>query len=328
MHQSGKSINYCFDGDEDTSKWGIIATEETDASTHNSAIKINPGQSISIFVEKDSTKPAQKVQFDWNKHGSNPAIFDLTFLIDNNDKSIENDKNSEWIKTDNFQMDDNETHNLTWRFDLKDNWKRMNPNLWNSSCWIDNVLLDGSKIIREHRINVTKISIKPEMGKLNQSYRYVVNFDGLDESDIDSIRLDFSDDTGMKRSPANYTIHCNKSYCVFDINGFPLLDNYLGYIRYNIIYKNVTLIEGNGPQIVVTASKIRRTCEPNGKCNYILSARSSLCPTNFTLCYKDGEIWNKLETYEYNSCPELKSFECINHPMYETLKVVNGCECG
>ena len=327
LSQSSESIQYGFEPNEDMNKWGTIVTEETDAFTHNYAMKINPSQSITIFVQKDSTRAAQKVQFNWNKHGGNPAIFDLNFFIDNEAKSIENDKRNEWIKTNNFQMNNNRTHNLTWCFSLNDNWKGMRPKLWNSSCWIDNVDLNGSKIVGEQIINVTNVHIIPEKGELSQKYRYIVNFDGLDESNINSIRLDLSDASGVTRMPAKYPNYCNESSCEFDIDGFSLLDNYLGYIKYAIISNNLSLIEGNGPQIIVMLGEPKQLCKVNDGCSYIVSARSSQCPTNITLCYKDAEIWTKLETFRYNSCPEWKSFESINHPRYQAVKVVNGCEC-
>lgn len=328
MIQCSQSIIYNFEDVKDASKWGTITTEETNSNVQASALKINPNQRVTIFVEKDSVESSGKVRFKFNKHGNNPSIFELIFLIDNEPKNLNDNKDTEWIQTDNFQTNYNTSHNLTWCFKLKDNWREMRKAFWDSSCWVDDVELTGLEIIDKPIIpSVKDVSIEPKEGDLNQMYRYLVNFNGLDEIDFNSIQLEISDYPEMEHSQLKYPIFCNKSHCVFEINGFPFIDSYLGRINYKIIYKNLLLREGNGPNITINIASTKRECHENGLCDYTASVRSTICPTNFTLCYGDVGIWEKAITQKYNSCGDWKSFTWINQRPYKSTKVVNDCDC-
>ncbi|MFA5456575.1 MAG: hypothetical protein WC261_02965 [Synergistaceae bacterium] len=329
--QCGQSLNYSFENSENTIKWGTIAIEETDKCTHNHAMKLYPTKSKTVFVKRISLESAERVRFEWMNNGKTPSIFELVFLIDNETKNINNTMINKWVQTEKFQINYKDIHNITWYYKLKDNFGDMGQNLWDSSCWIDNVEFEGMEIIREPFIenqtcNINSVAIRPENGSPKDTYKYFVHVDEMNEEIFDSLFLEVFNESETWRITKRARSY-NNSCCVFEIKDLSNVVDNLGTLRYEIFFKNKSIELGNGPEINILWTDLLGKKENDNSYKYNISLRSTDCPIGISLCYSESGEKKKAGTHTYNSCGKWEYFEWIDLPKYEKFWVVNKYEC-
>lgn len=330
--QYGQSLNYTFENSENTLKWGTITIEETDKCTHNHAIKLNPTKSKTVFAKRTSLGSAEWVRFEWMNYGKTPLIFELVLLIDNETKKINTNMINKWVQTEKFQINYKDIHNITWHYKLKDNFRDMGENLWDSSCWIDNVEFEGMEI-RNQTCIINSVAIRPENGSPEDTYKYFVHIDEMNEEIFKSLFLEVFDESEkwrITKLPRNY----NNSCCVFEISNLSNVVDNLGTLSYEVFYKNESIKHGNGPKINIEwttplgKKENGNPCKYNdNSCKYNVSLRSTDCPIGISLCYRESGEKKKAGTHTYNSCGKWESFEWIDLPKYEKYWVVNEYEC-
>lgn len=278
-------------------------------------IRVGPNcDDLNLFLE-DEVKRIDNLKPD----SSTSIIFKLSIL---HEKFTKNQEFSQWLS--------NESDQGTW-----------------SKAWWEVIIEDGlgnkitqksNKIVGEpileklismpenNTLEVRSVSIEPDKGALQDKYRYIVRINGLNKRDCNLLKLvltDELDETWLEPITPEF---CYEGGCEFQVNGLSSIGDYLGNLKYRILFNNILLKEGIGPNIYMTMSAPLGRQTPRGF-SYNVSLRSIECPTNFTLCYKDGERYIADTTYTYDSCPEWTPFVWSDRPRYQAFKVVNGCDC-